>query len=327
MRNKFLEFASRIYAERHGPPGKPPFWLPALYGGESLNGFFAAVVLEQPSEWFMEKSKGKFWNPPPSSVADAVATHRRILFDWAKKFPQAELFQILINLSNKLPALSSKGLRDLTMDRSFEDEFFRRLYITDNWKDCLPDRDYWDVVLQGELANIQAEMILLVGTKARRQRKLCPSNMRVEDCMFPSPRNRHWTRRYVQELAHRLENAVVNGTPRVPSRSEGSSHIARRTKFEKVCPRTWTLNAKLGYYVATGLRDRTIDLCLQFKNIHGIVTPIGRYHLNLELLAEKGIVARRKMGTVSVFDVRIVRDPKGSCWLGVRTYPRLDLET
>ena len=89
-------------------------------------------------------------------------------------------------------------------------------------------------------------------------------------------------------------------------------------------PRRWTFNERHGYCLATGLRDRTIELNLRLKQLDGQLRLLGRYHLDLDSLVQKQVVTRRPAagGPDAVFDVRIVREPNGDLWLTVRSSAR-----
>jgi hypothetical protein len=85
------------------------------------------------------------------------------------------------------------------------------------------------------------------------------------------------------------------------------------------------LNAKQGYYVATGLSSHVIDVALWYKAANGDVSAVGTFHLDLAKLATAGAVTRREVGEAEVFDVRIVRDVDGQYWLTVRDAVRVPL--
>lgn len=90
--------------------------------------------------------------------------------------------------------------------------------------------------------------------------------------------------------------------------------------------RRWTLNADHGYYVATGLSERRLDLELSYKDSGGRVHDVGRFSMSLSALTRLGVVTERTVGGGSVFDVRIVREPDGVYWLSVRSTARQPLE-
>ncbi len=82
--------------------------------------------------------------------------------------------------------------------------------------------------------------------------------------------------------------------------------------------RRWNLNEAEGRYAATNLTDAVIDLELGLKRVDGRREALGRYVLDLLSLAEPGYVTHRLVGSVSVFDVQIYREPNGVLLLGVR---------
>ena len=90
--------------------------------------------------------------------------------------------------------------------------------------------------------------------------------------------------------------------------------------------RSWTLNARHGYYVATGLRDAPIDVDLFFLHESGKKDAVGRFRLDLDALVAKDVVTRRSTAKGSVYDVRIERDFAGVYWLAVRSSPRFALD-
>ena len=71
---------------------------------------------------------------------------------------------------------------------------------------------------------------------------------------------------------------------------------------------SWTLNEKHGVYFRTGIRQSSLKLKLSFRSQDDVVTPVGAYYLDLEALADKGVVKKRRTEEGEVFDVRIVRD-------------------
>ena len=69
---------------------------------------------------------------------------------------------------------------------------------------------------------------------------------------------------------------------------------------------------------ATNLPETAIDLHLGLKRLDGQKVPLGRYALDLIVLAQQGFVTRRQVGSTVVFDVQIYREPDGTLLLGVR---------
>jgi hypothetical protein len=82
--------------------------------------------------------------------------------------------------------------------------------------------------------------------------------------------------------------------------------------------RRWNINEAEGRYAATNLPETAIDLHLGMKRRDGQKVPLGRYDLDLGLLAQQGFVTCRQVGSAVVFDVQIYREPDGSLLLGVR---------
>jgi hypothetical protein len=119
-----------------------------------------------------------------------------------------------------------------------------------------------------------------------------------------------------------------------PTRSISNSTSQQRNLVRTEClalqkhpRRSWTLNEKQGYYVATGLKDHVIDLTLLYKKLDRQTTTVGQFLLDLESLSKNGLVGCRAVAGKLVFDVRIVRDHSGSFWLGVRNNRAISLQT
>ena len=191
MENKFdfCGFARQIYADSPDIDQKPlqlnvgeKFLLPALYGGNATGNdadgtFQALVVLEAPSVRFTREN----WKSPTdsfdcASAVEAVSRHRRIFFKWASSGLQAELFRILV------PKFSTP------------DELFRRLYITDIWKDAgfransnSHYKEYWKQKLAFELRCVPCKRVIFVGEEARKFGwNLVPVGMRRDAVPFPN---------------------------------------------------------------------------------------------------------------------------------------------
>jgi hypothetical protein len=124
----FMDFARMIYAD----PDKPAvaeqekYILPALYGGDlggggGSNKFKALVVMQNPL-FTITKQLWKECTTPEQ----AVKRHREVFFQWwrRKSNPElAELFRIFVDKP------------------STAEEFFRRVYVTDIWKDAKDTHD------------------------------------------------------------------------------------------------------------------------------------------------------------------------------------------
>jgi hypothetical protein len=82
--------------------------------------------------------------------------------------------------------------------------------------------------------------------------------------------------------------------------------------------RRWNLNEREGRYAATNIVEPVIEVDLGLKRVNGETERIGRFRLDLEALAAKGVVARREVSGNRVFDVQIYRRADGDYSLGVR---------
>jgi hypothetical protein len=178
------------------------FLLPALYGGEAGQGqasepFEALVVLEAPSVPFTRK-EWKTWAESCASPAEAINRHRKIFFKWAfAERSHADLFSGL--LGGKPPT---------------EEEFFRRLYITDIWKDAAFTKErnyvqYWQSQLEKEISGISTEDVVFVGKPAYKYGKKCvPKGKRHYRFPFPKP----YTKNFETELRRGLNE--FHGRPK-----------------------------------------------------------------------------------------------------------------
>jgi hypothetical protein len=172
------------------------FLLPALYGGESAPGagehksFEALVVLEAPSVSFTRK-EWKTWVTPCASAAEAINRHRKIFFKWAfAERQQEELFGGLL------------GGKPATWE-----VFFRRLYITDIWKDASFTREanyvkYWQSKLAKEISGISTSDVVFVGKTAHQYGAKCLTEDRCPH-LFPFPSRR--SKNFQAELQRGLE--------------------------------------------------------------------------------------------------------------------------
>ncbi|SPF50615.1 hypothetical protein SBA4_4450002 [Candidatus Sulfopaludibacter sp. SbA4] len=164
----FTAFAQKIYSE-NPEAHKQEFLLPALYGGEIDHGdtsskFKALVILIAPSVSFTADR----WTTQCTTVEKAITRHREIFFDWAFSEPkQAELAQLF------------RGLISASACACAQD-FFRRVYITDIWKDtanetklklnnpdCRRYGRYWRSQLENEIKSVPTERVIFVGKPAR----------------------------------------------------------------------------------------------------------------------------------------------------------------
>lgn len=171
------------------------FLLPALYGGEAGQGqasdpFEALVVLEAPSVPFTRR-EWKARAEPCASPADAIKRHREIFFKWAfAEQRHAELFSGLL------------GAKPST-----EEEFFRRLHITDMWKDAAFANEpsyiqYWQSQLEKEISGVPTQDVVFVGKPAQKYGEKClPKGKRHYRLPFPKP----YTRNFGSELRRGLE--------------------------------------------------------------------------------------------------------------------------
>jgi len=90
--------------------------------------------------------------------------------------------------------------------------------------------------------------------------------------------------------------------------------------------RRWNINEAEGRYAATNLPETAVDLHLGLKRLDGQKVPLGRYTLDLVVLAKQGFVTRRQVGSTVVFDVQVYRESDGTLLLGVRRDRTVRLE-
>ena len=260
----FTDFARKIYSEKPEiyivplPIDEEEFLLPALYGGDGGHGetsstFEALVVLEGPSKPFTKK----LWKTQCVSPEEAITRHREIFYRWAFIGPQAELFRGLVGEP-------SKG------------DFFRRLYITDVWKDAAfrenrrasnPGYErYWRSKLQIEISGVATGRVIFVGGEARDAGlEYVPPDTPRDHIPFPK-----WTKTFRAELHTLL--AKVRGERisdveplyeldhTVPPPRVGSVNSAvltlleqlplsfTRDQFEAVIPHAMRFNTATGHF-------------------------------------------------------------------------------
>ncbi len=201
----FIEFARKICADPARPPvGEEQYVLPVFYGGlsdgESATEYEAMVVLESPSRSFtMPRWKGC------QSLEEAIDAHREIFFQWAfSAIPQAEVFRVLVGT----PQTAA--------------EFFRRLYITDVWKDWgFKDKlkrtnpgyiqygRYWRSKLEMELKNVATRRVVFLGGHASRSGLGCVPDGTPAHCLvFPNWPNYTTLKKELGQLEKDITNAA-----------------------------------------------------------------------------------------------------------------------
>jgi hypothetical protein len=90
------------------------------------------------------------------------------------------------------------------------------------------------------------------------------------------------------------------------------------TRSAKPVVRKWNLNEAKGRCAGTNIVESVMELHLGLKRKDGRQESVGRYHLDLDALADAGFVSRRVVEGNRVFDVQIYRESDGSYSLGVR---------
>ncbi len=86
--------------------------------------------------------------------------------------------------------------------------------------------------------------------------------------------------------------------------------------------RRWNLNEAEGRFAQTNIREPVIEVELGLNQTNGPTVPVGRFRLNLVVMAAKGVVTKRG----KVYDVQIYRESDGSYTLGVRRSQTTPLE-
>ena len=288
--------APDIYLEPLRLEGGEEFMLPALYGGEATEGgpdsaFEFLVVLEGPSVSFTRKRWKTLWSVGCATAAEAVCRHRRIFFEWASLAPQAELFSVL-------------GIESSTVE-----DFFRRLYITDVWKDAAFQanrkrnnpgyQQYWQQKLAIEFARVHTKAIVFVGRQARLYGwDLVPAEMPRHFVPFPK-----WTKGFrlgLQRLAANLRsNSQDYGTDR-SARSEGQGGPPQLGLG--LVSHNWTLNDAVNH------------------NVFNVI-PADQRHIHMSLLYRSAGTAKRFSVGGSTLDLKelvengLSREVDGGFWL------------
>lgn len=246
----FGDFARRVYSGAPGIYLEPPslevgegFMLPALYGGNAIEGnpagvFDFMVVLEAPSVSFTRR-RWRTWPLECVTAEESVLRHRQIFCEWSSREPQAELFRLLLGGSFAIQ------------------EFFRRVYITDVWKDAgfrknrkrsnPRYREYWLENLAFELCHVPVQKIVFVGSEAKRYgRDLVPAGKSLYFVPFPKRTERY--RLGIQRLAQdlRVDAQEVYG-------ARLSVHSNRRPTNSPIgvdfVSHSWTLNDAVNHNV------------------------------------------------------------------------------
>jgi len=181
----FTDFARTIYVDPNRPAAgeEEPYVLPALYGGELAEGkdrFEALVVFQNPLFPFTKEQ----WNAQSQCTTpeEAIKRHRKIFFRWlaGKDAELGELFRLLAD------------------NPSTAEDFFRRVYVTDIWKDAKntdevnikkkhrPYGNYWRSKLKLEITAVAAERMIFVGKEARWGYQHVPQGTRARCTGFPT---------------------------------------------------------------------------------------------------------------------------------------------
>jgi hypothetical protein len=181
----FTDFARAIYVDPNRPADgeEEPYVLPALYGGELAEGkdkFEALVVFQNPLFPFTKEQ----WNTQSQCAGpeEAIKRHRKIFFRWlaGKDAELGELFRLLAD------------------NPSNPEDFFRRVYVTDIWKDAKntdevntkkkhrPYGNYWRSKLKIEIASVPTQRMIFVGKEARWGYQHVPQGTRARCTVFPT---------------------------------------------------------------------------------------------------------------------------------------------
>jgi hypothetical protein len=296
--------APDIYLARLPLEASESFMLPALYGGEAAGSsqaviFDYLVVLEAPSVSFTRKRWKAAWSVQCATADEAVHRHRQIFFEWAYLEPQAELFRALI--------------RELSTTA----EFFRRLYITDIWKDAAFQTNrkrsnfkyqrYWRDVLALEFSRVPTKAIIFVGRQARDYGwDLVPPGTPRYHVPFPkrTERFRVGLKRLTREL--RGDKQDECGTDQRLDAQPGTT-LPRLGL--NIASRIWTLNDSVNHNVFNFIPDtpRHIQMSLFYQRARGNEkSHIGATRLDLEDLVENGLArqADRRVWLRFVHDTR-----------------------
>ena len=295
---KFLNVAAlRIAIEEK-------FLLPALYGGATIYGeascpFEVLVVLEAPSKDFTKK----LWRARCASPEEAIDMHREIFFQWAfkKQTLQAELFRGLVGEPSRA-------------------DFFRRLYITDVWKDAAfrehrkPSNPayerYWRSKLQTELSSVATKRVIFVGAEARRYGwDYVRPGIPRDHIPFPTKRNKTFgaelERLLVKIRSEPISEGSSNGRPELrPNEADARVGLA-------AVSHDWTLNDEINHnkFGILPINEPRILMNLSYQRTRQRKkVPVGSFPLDMSDLLGSGLVCERDKGGKSGFWLRFVHD-------------------
>jgi len=308
----FGSFARQVYGDTPDIYLQPlplevgeSFMLPAVYGGEATEGvldssFEFLVVLEGPSLSFTKRRWKTLWSVECATADEAVCRHRRIFFEWATVGPQADLFRLLVRESSTV------------------EEFFRRLYITDVWKDAAFQANkkrnnpgyqrYWKEKLSVEIRRAGAKAIVFVGRQARLYGwDLVPDGKPRYFVPFPK-----WTNRFrlgLQQLTAdlRADGQDECGTdPSLGSEQQGTTpQLVLSIVFHN-----WTLNDAVNHHVFNVIPadQRNIHMRLFYQSARAAQRFfVGESAMDLKELVENGF-AREVDGGFWLRFVHDIRD-------------------
>jgi hypothetical protein len=305
----FTDFARQVYSENPDIYVEPlrieeNFLLPALYGGEAGHGetsgkFKALVVLQDPLLSFTKK----LWTTQCATPEEAINRHRKIFFQWAFSKPE--------------PAALFRGLAG---EPSTAEDFFRRLYITDVWKDAAfrgnlkpgnPGYEsYWRSKLQIELSGVATERVIFVGGEARHAGwgHVPPGTHR--DCIvFPSRRNKTF-RAELQRLI-----AKIHGEPLSEDLSNGPTELQLKEDEagggSAAMDHNWTLNDENNHnhFGVIPINQPQIQMNLSYKRSRNANTvPVASVPLDMSDLLTNNLVREVENGGKRGFWLRFVHD-------------------
>jgi hypothetical protein len=296
--------ATEIYLEPLPLDAGERFLVPALYGGDAPEGdpdctFEFLVVLEGPSVSFTRKRWKTLWSVECATADEAVCRHRQIFFEWASLEPQAELFRVLVHESSTV------------------EEFFRRVYITDVWKDAAFQTNrkrnnpayqaYWQQKLALEFSRVRTKAVVFVGRQARKYGwGLLPAGTRHYFVPFPK-----WTKKFrvgLQRLTAdlRVERQDERSTDQSADSEQGATSQLDLNLFYH----SWTLNDAINHNVFNVIPadQRHTEMSLFYQGARGAKKfTVGGSTLDLKELVDNGL-AREVDGRFWLRFVHDIRD-------------------